>query len=264
MTDIDIPSPVGRVAFLLKKIWGGSQTRMARDVQISQSAISNVVTGRQQPGRKILAAIAAHPLVDATWLLTGEGSPLIQVSSADERTLFVAERLFEGLPEEHPDCLGAKYEVPQRHFRRSRYWIEIHQGHPLTRDSSLAVVTGDRVLFEADPAGWPVDIRGYPCIVRLGRGREQSLCFDVVDSVDSSGKFGLRELDHREESQPRKMQGRQLRGIVLGGSSTTVGSDKTSEQPPKPATPDNRVPRKAICAVAVYRCGGFGVPPSQP
>lgn len=66
-----------RVADVLWYAWGNSQTRMAAAIGVSQSVISHVIVGRQQPGRKLLAAIAKSRLVNSLWLLTGEGEPEI-------------------------------------------------------------------------------------------------------------------------------------------------------------------------------------------
>src|SRR5688572_1182116 len=104
MDEMILETPAERLQFVLRKIWGGSQTRMARDTGISQSAISNVVTGRQQPGRHILAAVASHPLIDAAWLLTGVGMPIVG-TAADEPVLPITRALFEGPPEAHSELL---------------------------------------------------------------------------------------------------------------------------------------------------------------
>lgn len=70
------PDECQRVATLCNALWEGSPTRMAKAIGCSPSAITNVTSGRQRPGRQLLAAIATDVRVNAAWLLTGTGSPL--------------------------------------------------------------------------------------------------------------------------------------------------------------------------------------------
>ncbi len=156
-----------RLKWVLKKVWSGSQTRMAADIGVSQSAISNVITGRQQPGRKLLAAVASNSVINSTWLVTGEGDPLItQITEPGRRALYVVRRLFEGHPEDNGDCLGTMLEVPIRFYRPTRYWYEVAPGSPLTSYGDLGIRKGDFVLFEPDPKGWPQSLEGHPYIIR--------------------------------------------------------------------------------------------------
>ena len=49
---------------------------LAKKLDITPQAISNYVVGRNEPGRKMMAAIIkAFPTINAIWLATGEGEP---------------------------------------------------------------------------------------------------------------------------------------------------------------------------------------------
>ena len=72
----DSSSIPGRVAWYLEKVWRGSKTAMGEDTGIHPSSIGNVIHGRRVPGREILTAIGAHPLVNSAWLMHGTGKPI--------------------------------------------------------------------------------------------------------------------------------------------------------------------------------------------
>lgn len=231
-----------RVEWVLKKVWSGSQTKMAAEIGVSQSAISNVVTGRQQPGRKFLAAVASKSLINSTWLITGEGDPLItQGPESSRRALYVARTLFDGYPEDHGDQLGNMLEVPMRFYRSSRYWIEVQTGCPLTKFDSLKIAVGDFVLFEPDAKNWPANLVGHPCIVRTQHG---DLQFDCVvnqhhDTITTSGANSIKT--------EMPMDGKYLRGFSF------VNDDNTP-------TPKPKNPACIPVAIGIFRMGGFGSP----
>jgi len=231
-----------RVDLLLKKVWQGSQTKMARDIGVSQSVVSHVVVGRQEPGRKLLAAIASNPLVNPRWLITGEGEPLVaQFTEPGRRALYVATGLFEGLPEEHSECLGSMLEVPLRFYRATRYWYEIPEGCPLVSSSSLKVAVGDLVLFEPDRNGWPVSIKGHPCIIKDTDGR---LSFaHVTDQHDNTVSISSSADNLKEDS----FDGKRFREYTFHDE---VPSQETSS--PRVQAP--------IVAIGIFRMGGFTMP----
>lgn len=226
-----------RVLVLLNKIWGGNQSRMAADIGMSQSAVSNVVTGRQTPGRKLLAAISGHPLINGAWLLTGDGDPLLPVAAeSGTKALYVAKRLFAGAPEDNGDCLGPLYEVPARYYRPSRYWLRITNDHSFARHESLCLRAGDMVLFDCDTSGWPANISGHPCIATSD---DQSLRCDHILSRDEE-EVHLAGLE-------LKRRGRDERVVDVDGD---------GGPPLQPAT--TTAPIKSIVAVGILRLGGFG------
>lgn len=235
-----------RVDWVLKKVWGGSQTRMAEEIGVSQSAISNVVTGRQEPGRKFLASVAGNSLINSTWIITGQGDPLVTLGSeAGRRAAYVARQLFEGRPDEHGDCLGHMLEVPLPFYRPSRYWLQVDGTSPLIEAEQLRIAVGDIILFEPDPTGWPTDLAHHPCV---RRSVDQQLCVDSIVKSNSrrfwtsgSGAQTLSKLKPGEKHPPE---------ITF-----------RDEAPRKSAsTDDYSHPLKALVAVGVLRMGAFGTP----
>ena len=228
-----------RIDWLLKKVWQGSQTKMARDIGVSQSVISHVVVGRQEPGRKLLAAIASNSLVNSRWLITGEGEPLVaQFTEPGRRALYVARTLFQGLPDDHGDCLGDMLEVPLRLYRPSRYWFEIPVDCPLILVSSLKIAVGDLVLFEPDQKGWPDTIKGHPCIIK---DTDNRLTFThVTDQQDGSVSISNSTDKSRDDSH----DGKRFREFTFHDD---VPSQKVSSQSVK----------APIIAIGIFRMGGF-------
>ena len=77
----DTATVTGRIAWLMQKLWRGSQTEMAAYLGVAQGTIANVLSGRRTAGRVLLSKLAAHPLVNDKWLHEGSGSPLLQEAS---------------------------------------------------------------------------------------------------------------------------------------------------------------------------------------
>lgn len=73
-------SPVAaRCVWVFEHMWKGSQAAFAARIGTSQSAISHVITGRQQPGRLLLQKIAnGIEGLNTEWLFTGVGEPTIR------------------------------------------------------------------------------------------------------------------------------------------------------------------------------------------
>lgn len=143
-------TPSGRVGWYLRKLWLGSQTKMARDTGLSQAAISKVVLGRRNPGRQFLLAVAGHPLVNGAWLLSGVGEPLLQSggeSGAGELMLPLVTRLLPGPVDQLRDRLSEAFvPVLRGDFAATRYWYRI--SHDDQVDDRL--IAGDILLVETD------------------------------------------------------------------------------------------------------------------
>ncbi len=250
-------SLIGRIKWFQQKLWSGSQSRMAADLGVSQGALSNVLLGKRSPGPKILSALAAHPVVNADWLTTGDGDALLtrpEQSGIAEIGLPVAKQLFFGLPFDHPSHLeDYLYPVRRKLFRPSRYWVEIDASSPLCADKHLKIGAGDHVLFEPDAEGWPADTRGYPCIVLGGRGKKKWLAFGKLVKTAQQ----VRDADDVE------LLGTDLSGARDDSQDKVPGSDRfyrvteiDSELFQQPA---RHVPGALkVAAVGIYRCGGFG------
>lgn len=232
-----------RVVWLLNKVWHGSQSRMAEETGISQSAISNVVTGRQQPGRKMLEKLSSSALVNSTWLVTGHGDPLITVGGeSGRRASYVARRLFEGLPEDNGDCLGHMLEVPLPYYRPSRYWLQVDDDSPLLRIGSLRLASGDAVLFEPEAEAWPENVCGHPCIVK----HEGTLMLNCVTRA-SAKQVWLSDAQSKSLSDFKKVDGKYERDLILDGeeAENTATRSEVSQA------------RTALVALGIFRMGAF-------
>jgi len=64
-----------RVKFICESIFSSNQSHMARVLDVSQSQISRVVVGLQQPGVALFDAVGNLPEVNRSWLITGTGEP---------------------------------------------------------------------------------------------------------------------------------------------------------------------------------------------
>lgn len=231
MPTADLAEPRARILFLYHKLWGGSQTRMARDTGISQSAISRFITGDHEPGGKLLAAVAAHPAVNASWALNGVGEPLIVLGV---RALHVATQLFAGRPEDHPDCLGEMREVVTRRYRPSRYWVRIDAENALLGIEELRLEAGDHLLLDSDSEGWPRELAGAPCIAY--RDDEPSTLEWGVAVAPGMTRLA-------REQVPKMKGGRSLRPILLDGDD---------------AIAESATPTVVAVAVAVHLDRAFG------
>ena len=141
-----------RVEWLLKVIWDGNRSEMARKVGCSQSVISKVVAGTQGVGGKLLADIAAHPKVNPRWLISGIGEPLLASgeAAAGGLVLPIARQPLSGEPDEHRDELSEQtFPVPAAYYRRTRYWLAIERGAPVLNDPAEHIDVGDMLLIEA-------------------------------------------------------------------------------------------------------------------
>ena len=233
-SNLDTTTVAGRVAWYLNKIWRGSATAMAKDVRLSPSSIGNVIHGRRSPGREIITAIGAHPLVNSEWLLHGIGTPMDSDDQVGEFGLPIAARPFNGTPADNPDALEeALFPVSRRLYRASRYWMRIPAAHPFVHDAKLKIAAGDMLLFEPDTHRWPGDLAGFPCIASLADddtllfGRCLSAKATTVAEVQLYGNPGGTHTDDE--------YGKQYRHVQIGGSQETAPVH--------------------IAAVGVYRCG---------
>jgi transcriptional regulator with XRE-family HTH domain len=75
MEELKHPDVAAIFERLLREL-GISGNQLAVALGTSQQAISNYTSGRNKPGREIMAAIVQrYPAINAAWLLTGEGDP---------------------------------------------------------------------------------------------------------------------------------------------------------------------------------------------
>jgi hypothetical protein len=167
----DLETPTGRIEWLMRKLFDNSQTRMAKEVGITQSALANVLGGTRKPGLTMLTAIGSHPAVNLPWLITGEGQPLsapTEPETAKDYYLPISDRLLPGPPDQNLEA-GEHYPVARPLYRPQRYFCRLRAEHLDGLPAELVIRPGDMLLIEADASEWNSgmkDLRGKICIVR--------------------------------------------------------------------------------------------------
>ena len=252
---VDQSTPGGRIAWLLQKIWRGSQSRMAADTGVSQSAVSNVATGRRAPGRKILATVSAHPLVNATWLLTGEGEPLVreeQPGHPGGHFCPVADCLLPGPPRDCRDQLTGQYRpVTAPDYTEYRYWLQID-----TEDLvGQGLHRGDWLLLDTD-GSWlqrPKVLVGQPCVVRTVDRAKPTLAIRLLrydPEVTPVGKYAVDLLAATPQEPKLEPEERKTRNIrIRSRTKRSMAKSKKAVSPSNAAA--NLVLLTMIAAVAV-------------
>jgi hypothetical protein len=153
-----------RINWLCQKLWNGSQSKMARDLNVSQPNISRVLAGKRPPRRKLLMALAAYPLVNSGWLLEGQGPPLVAGESRTPQTatagvlLPVSTTLLTGRPSEHFQACCGVWETPPSQAKPTRYWHRLSNEMSAEEAEALGLAPGDLLLIETDLSAF-VDVR---------------------------------------------------------------------------------------------------------
>ncbi|WP_165252733.1 helix-turn-helix domain-containing protein [Paludisphaera soli] len=272
---LDPETQLGRIAILLRDVWGGNQRRMAEDVGVTQPAISQVVRGDKPPGRRFLELVAADPKVNADWLLRGVGeptpAPAPDVASGDWMAP-MAVCILPGHPRRHAALLsGARFPLARFHGSESRYLLTVQPGDPVVRVEGERIAPGDHLLMETDRDLWlgnRMVLVGRLVALRLagGRGLDFVLAKAVLDpttreisfdcfGADVPSATGARELAGRGEGEdrPGSVAGtdhgatrptrvRPGRGVTLRGPSKRTAAASAPMQPvhqPSQADPDS-------------------------
>jgi hypothetical protein len=226
----DPGTPAGRIEFLLRVLWSGSQRKMSQDLSVSQALISKVVRGERAPGSKLLDAVANHPRVNRLWLHEGQGEPLRaehHEAPADEYWVPIARLILPpGPPADHEGLLaGPRLPVAAFYYRSSRYLLEIGADDAVVRVSELKIAPGDMLLLETDSATWQGDVRVLNdrlCAVRGEAGdrrqhllakasvnpRKGTLSFDLYGHDEGTNNFFLKKRGVRSVDTVERDTGR--------------------------------------------------------
>jgi len=139
-----------RVKRLLQNRWNGSRSALAKALHMSVTSVIKVVTGQQQPGRQLLTAIVKNSDVNATWLLTGRGSPYTSVG------IPVVNQVVPGPSLEHAQLLTDQ-RLPDlgNLYRPTCYWLKMAKGDAMVREKGCKLQAGDLLLLETDKAFFP-------------------------------------------------------------------------------------------------------------
>ncbi len=214
---------------------------MGKDLGVHPSSIGNVIHGRRIPGREILSAIGAHPLINTEWLLYGIGKPIrTDEQETAEIGLPIASRPFVGLPSENPNCLeDYLYPVTRRLYRASRYWMKISEHHPFVQDDGLKIASGDMVLFEPNPQDWPDELTDKPCLITVPTHENLALKFArcISPVVRFTSDVLLYDTNHIHKTNKKTKYHKQPGVIQL--NNTSVNHSTAVE----------------LIAVGIFRCG---------
>ncbi len=165
-----------RVTWLLDHVWDGNRSAMSRDVGCSPSVITKIAAGSQSAGRRLLTAIASHPKVNPTWLLSGSGEPLLADSPEAPDTgwpLSVARQPLLGAPTHGAGLVsGETFPTAGAFYRESRYWLEVQAAEPILRLRRLNLLAKDLLLMETDASYWSQMhlVHDRICVVQLQEG----------------------------------------------------------------------------------------------
>lgn len=173
-THAALRTPAERVGWLLQHRWAGDRSRMAKDNGLTYTAIVKVVTGQQEPGRRLLAKLVEHSDVSAAWLLAGHGSAFGDGAIPATRAVAC------GMPAREQLATDVQLSSMGSLFTPTRYWLQLQPDHPVVRDGQQKVQAGDLLLMETNGSlfqpsqeGWRdrlcvVRIPGHPGAVELG------------------------------------------------------------------------------------------------
>lgn len=218
----DLSVPAGRIEWLLGHAFSNNLRRMADEVGIAHSAIHNIIKRAREPGRRVMAAIAAHPRVNPSWLLDGAGEPLV----VPRNELPIADSILPGLPSAHNGLLiGQTLAVTEGHYRATRYVYRIPSAEPIVGLPAEKVAAGDLLIMEADAGAWLTNllaladrlcgvrvpgIGGHVCVLaraRLDR-RTHDLRFDTFGVPGGEGRSQARTEGIGAERRPESILGR--------------------------------------------------------
>lgn len=147
---------------------------MAKDNGLTYTAIVKVVTGQQEPGRRLLAKLVEHSSVNAAWLLAGHGFAF------GDGAIPVTRTVAPGMPGQEQLVTDVQPVTIGSLFTPTRYLLQVQPDHPVVRDGQQKVQAGDLLLMETNGSlflpsqeGWRdrlcvVRAPGHPDAIELG------------------------------------------------------------------------------------------------
>lgn len=173
-------TPGQRIAWLLHSVWGQNRSKMAADIGVTPSVLTKVATGRQNPGARLLDAIASYKRINPSWLLKGQGAPLLEEREglSDVWPVPISQRLLPGPVDDYRDMLnGTSFPVEKSFFSPSRYWYRIPGSDPAVQAHKSKILAGDMLLIETDRKWWAdwEDRLNRMCVIRGTRPNDVRL-----------------------------------------------------------------------------------------
>ena len=148
--DPDWTTSMGRVKWLLASRYGGNRSAMAKATGVSLTGIIKVITGQQNPGRRLMEKIVQTTDVSPAWLFAGEGQPLKGTA------LPVAIGCLPGPPTEgHALLIDEQVSEMTELYSSSRYWLKLGAAEPVVKATGITFHTGDLMLMDTDRTKFP-------------------------------------------------------------------------------------------------------------
>ena len=229
----ELATPSERLVYLLDKLWRGNRSAMAADCGCSQGAISHVATGRRQVGQRLLSLVAADSRVNGSWLLTGEGQPLLTMTFADRQAcrLLISEQLLPTLNDQVRALLsGESVDVAEGAASPTRYAFRIPAGHVVLTAEDAALRGGDLLVIETATETLVQQrelLDGRLVIVKSGGSTSSSLEIARTELAHGEGAAPMHacslhrgvvfEFKTRSTAGPAEPQGRAVRFADGGG-----------------------------------------------
>ncbi|MCA9180371.1 MAG: hypothetical protein KDA51_02940 [Planctomycetales bacterium] len=199
-----------RITWLLDNVWSGNRSAMSRDVGCSPSVITKIAAGSQSAGRRLLTAIAGHPKVNPTWLLSGVGEPLLADSPevpAAGWPLAIARQPLLGEAADNSGLLsGESFPTAGAFYRESRYWLDVQPREPILRLRRLKIAAKDLLLIETDDSYWSQLhlVQERICVVQLQQGvAELALVRHHEGDPDDPNEHIYIEMPYEDEAGDR-------------------------------------------------------------
>jgi hypothetical protein len=179
---------------MLNNLHEGKRNRLAAAIGVSTAAVSRIFKGKQKIGPRMVAALAAHPRINAAWVTDGLGEPLRSTSPGQPgspgRVLPVFSTLPTGSPQYLPRRSTLIFPVPEMDFSETRCWYQVPADAPITRDVNWMIRPGDFLLLDYDGHDWLEDswtLVGRLCVYCRGSGND---AVGVLGTVVEDGPDG--------------------------------------------------------------------------
>lgn len=231
------PAVKERLREICNKQWKGVLSRMADDLGLSQSALWQILHGKNPVNVALLSALADQDVVNVHWLLTGTGPRHV---SASARDFPLATRLLPGSPKKHSELLDPSEASPLGGMSsNTAYWYRLSDTDAVVAAMQYGLSSGDFLLFETDHAQFPPfrELVGRLVVV-AAKSSPRSLKIGLVVEMnfDAEGANYSYTVDSFDLNGPPRQTQRALVVRELSGSKqnaswrTLVASDPKADQ----------------------------------
>ncbi len=195
-------TPGDRVRHLLEMHWNANQSAMARDTKCAQSTLSLVASEANEPGKRLLTLIAAHPDVNAKWLFHGKGKSLVNPSAKlvpqqESSSLPIVSELLEHFPS---DCknlaVDERLDVAPQLANKGAYFYRVPFADPILWHEEMGIHTGDLLLIDMTEGSIPPKENLYCklCVVRHPKHQDR-VCLGQVSYIEASEDDGPEKIE---------------------------------------------------------------------